>query len=91
MYLRFFTTVAHGGCGISDPMVDRLSAYPASFLSTLPLLLQVPLHRQRILDTPSWNRSDSLILREAAVTLANVCEGPSNAPSRKIACGQTTR
>ena len=66
MYLRFFTTVAHGGCGISDPMVDRLSAYPASFLSTLPLLLQVPLHRRRVLDAHSWHQSDSLILSEAA-------------------------
>ena len=72
VYLRFFTTVAHGGCGISDPVIYRLSAYPASFLSTLPLLLQVPLHRRRILDTPGWGQSDSLILSEAATTLANV-------------------
>jgi len=47
-------------------MVDRLSAYPASFLSTLPLLLQVPLHRRRVLDAHSWHQSDSLILSEAA-------------------------
>ena len=32
----------------------------------------LPLHRRRVLDAHSWHQSDSLILSEAAATLANV-------------------
>ena len=72
VYLRFFTTAAHGGCGVSDPTTDRHSAYPANFISTLPLMLQVPLHEARLNNTRTWATSISGTLKEASAALANI-------------------
>ena len=66
---RFFDATADGGCGFSDPHVHRYSAFVASFVNSLPLILTNPHLRPVVVDTGRWPKSRSRILRALHVLI----------------------
>ena len=61
---RIFLPVANGGIGLADPVDDRLVAFTASFINTLPLLLSNPMLGPIIRDAPRWTTTKSRALHE---------------------------
>ena len=62
---RIFSPVEDGGIGFADPTHDRIIAFGASFINTLPLLLSNPMLGHVISNSPCWQHSTSDTLKDA--------------------------
>ena len=86
---RLFTPAGEGGVGFTDPTIERIPAFVANFINTLPAMRNNKMLASYIEDTGEWKEGPSDTLRDAA-TYPRGC-GTSPAPTGMIELGRASK